>query len=302
MKKIISILVLAAAVLSSAVSFAQESTKAILYKVSGNGLEKTSYLLGTHHLAPVSFTEEIVGLQEAFDSVDAVAGELLMTDMPALQQALLPHMMMPQGYTYQSLLSEEDYALLNESLGNSMGSDLSQLGILHPAAISTLYSQVFYGKVYPEMNLTTHVSIDQHLQDEATLDGKKVMGLETIQDQVYALFLSEPIEAKAESLIKMIKHADFAEKSLKDITEAYYDQDLDRLYFLAFNNPEDPAPTSEEAAFALNKERNDKWLLKLPEIMALQPTLVVVGALHLAGDEGLVNQLRLQGYTVEPVK
>jgi uncharacterized protein YbaP (TraB family) len=302
MKKFISLLIFAAAALTAMTGFAQETPRAILYKVSGNGLDRPSYLLGTHHLAPVSYLDSVAGIHEAFDSVDAVVGELLMTDMPALQQAIIPHMMMPEGHSYESLLSEEDRALLEESLTNSFGVGLGQFGLFHPAALSTMYSQVVYAKAYPEIDLSTHVSIDQHMQDKAVQSGKNVMALETVEDQVYALFRSEPIESKAESLIKMIRHFDFAEKNLKDITEAYYAQDLDRLYFLAFENPEDPAPTSEEAAYALTKERNDKWLLKLPAIMAEQPALIVVGALHLAGGEGLVNQLRQQGYTVDPVK
>ncbi len=302
MKKFISFLAIIAALFTAMTGFAQESYKAILYKVSGGGLENPSYLLGTHHLAPVSYLDEVTGIGEAFDAVDAVVGELLMTDMPGLQQALMPHMMMPAGHSYESLLSEEDYALLDEALTNSMGAGLGQFGVLHPAGLSSVYSQVLYAKLYPEMNMATHVSIDQYFQNKAADNGKKVLGLETVEDQVYALFLSEPIEAKAESLVKMIKHSDFTEKSLKDITDAYYAQDLDRLYSLAFDNPEDPNPTSEEAAYALNKERNDKWLLKLPGIMTEQPSLIVVGALHLAGNDGLVNQLRLQGYTVEPVK
>lgn len=31
----------------------------LLYKISGNGLEKPSYIIGTYHLAPVSFTDSI---------------------------------------------------------------------------------------------------------------------------------------------------------------------------------------------------------------------------------------------------
>jgi uncharacterized protein YbaP (TraB family) len=48
--------------------------------------------------------------------------------------------------------------------------------------------------------------------------------------------------------------------------------------------------------------RNKAWSEKLPAIMKTAPTFIAVGALHLPGDKGLLNLLKKQGYTVEPVK
>ncbi|MGM9782579.1 MAG: TraB/GumN family protein [Paludibacteraceae bacterium] len=49
-------------------------------------------------------------------------------------------------------------------------------------------------------------------------------------------------------------------------------------------------------------ERNDAWVRQLPKLMSEQPCFVVVGALHLAGENGLVALLRKAGYKVKPVK
>ena len=48
----------------------------LLYKISGNGLEKPSYIIGTHHLANVGFVEKIAGVKQALTDVDQVYGEL----------------------------------------------------------------------------------------------------------------------------------------------------------------------------------------------------------------------------------
>ena len=53
----------------------------LLYKISGNGLEKPSYIIGTYHLAPVSFTDSIPGLKEALNAAEQEYGELDMSDM-----------------------------------------------------------------------------------------------------------------------------------------------------------------------------------------------------------------------------
>jgi uncharacterized protein YbaP (TraB family) len=51
----------------------------------------------------------------------------------------------------------------------------------------------------------------------------------------------------------------------------------------------------------LVKDRNQKWMKVLPALMQSKPQFVAVGALHLAGEEGLVQQLRNIGYTVTPL-
>ena len=56
MKKILSILLF--------ISLALNSNAQLLWKISGNGQEKTSYILGTHHLAPLSIKESIAGLHK----------------------------------------------------------------------------------------------------------------------------------------------------------------------------------------------------------------------------------------------
>ena len=48
-------------------------------------------------------------------------------------------------------------------------------------------------------------------------------------------------------------------------------------------------------------KKNDLWMKKILYAIKKQPTLVSVGALHLIGENGLINQLRQYGYTVEPV-
>lgn len=42
----------------------------LLWKVSGNGLEKPSYIMGTHHLAPLSITDSIASLPQAMEQAE----------------------------------------------------------------------------------------------------------------------------------------------------------------------------------------------------------------------------------------
>lgn len=53
---------------------------------------------------------------------------------------------------------------------------------------------------------------------------------------------------------------------------------------------------------ALLDNRNKAWIEKMPALMKDAPTLFVVGAGHLPGTNGVLNLLKQQGYTVEPMK
>lgn len=284
---------------------AQNETKydnALLWKISGNGLSQPSYILGTHHLAHVSFADSIPGLKQAMETTQQTVGELLMSDQTAMQAKIQQAAMMPAGETYDKLLSPQDYAKLDEGLIKLFTVGLGQLGQMKPGMISMLYTITMYTKLYPEFNPMAHEAIDAYVQRIATERNKDVLGLETVDDQIYALFDAEPLKDQAESLVCTVENSGTA-KDLLDKLNAYYRAgQLSNMYNLAYNNPDDPCKVSKEQQNALNKDRNDKWLEKLPQIMADKPSLIAVGALHLAGEEGLLVQLAAKGYTVEAVK
>ena len=52
----------------------------LLWKVSGNGLDRPSYVFGTHHLAPLSIKDSIASLQQVIDRTEQVYGEIIMGD------------------------------------------------------------------------------------------------------------------------------------------------------------------------------------------------------------------------------
>ncbi|MDR0825452.1 MAG: TraB/GumN family protein [Prevotella sp.] len=275
---------------------------ALLWKVSGNGLEQPSYILGTHHLIPVNFVDSIPGLKAVLESTNQAVGELLMSDQAAMQAKLQQGALLPAGETYGSLLSAEDYAKLDEGLKKLFTVGLDQFGQLKPGMISMIYSITLYTKLYPEFNPMSHEAIDAYVQRVATEKGKPVLGLETVEDQIYALFDAEPLKDQAESLACAVANSD-SSKDLLDKLNVYYKAgQLSAMYDLSFNNPDDPCKTSQAQQNALVKDRNNKWLLKLPQIMKDNSSLIAVGALHLAGEEGLLFQLDKLGYTVEAVK
>ncbi len=278
-----------------------KDTNSLLWKVSGNGLEKPSYLFGTHHLIPLAFLDSVSGLHEAFEATEQTIGELDMSDMAALQLKLLGESQMPQGVTYDALISPENKALLDSTLTSLIGVGLGQLGQMKPVILSNLISVTLYQKYYP--TLSGEKSIDQYFQEEATKRSRPVLGVETVEDQIYALLNAQSMERQAEMLVCMINHPELLKEQMDDLQTAYHSQDMQKIYELSEKEiPNDPCPSTQEEKDVLNKDRNMKWLEKLPAMMKEKSSFIAVGCLHLPGEDGLIEGLRSQGYTVEPVK
>ena len=92
-------------------------------------------------------------------------------------------------------------------------------------------------------------------------------------------------------------------EQMDKLQEAYHAQDINALLELYEKEiPDDPCPSTEEEKNLLNRDRNRKWLEKLPAMMADKPSFIAVGCLHLPGKDGLIEGLRKLGYRVEAVK
>mgnify|MGYP000903915704 CR=1 FL=1 len=280
----------------------QEYTGALLWKVSGNGLEKPSYILGTHHLAHVSFVDSIPGLKAVIDNTQQTVGELLMSDQAAMQAKIQEGAMMPAGESYKNMLSAEDYAKLDQGLKELFSVGLDQFGQLKPGMISMLYTITLYTRFYPGFNPVSHEAIDAYVQRIAKEQNKSVLGLETVEDQITALFDSEPLKDQAITLACVVGQGESMKGSLDKLNDYYRKGELSKMYDLAFNDPDDTCRSSQNYQNALNKDRNDKWMLKLPQIMKDKSSLIAVGALHLAQKDGILYQLAEKGYKVEAVK
>ena len=298
MKKTVLLILL---IIATGSVYAQTGTGksgSLLWKISGKDLSKPSYLLGTLHFKPGEYLDTIPGAKAALQSCEQVVGEVNMSNMAGMQMQVMQAMAMTPDTTYQMLYSEEDYRFVSDNLASLMGgAGLAQLGAMKPAAIQLTVTAVAYMKYFPDINLMN--TLDIFIQSEATKEQKPVLELETADDQIRVLFGSTSLQTQADALLCGLKNMDKI-MALIPIQLEYYDQgNLNKLYQQFTDSeicPSDPSETS-----AINKDRNSAWMEKLPVIMKEKSTFIAVGALHLAGEIGLLNLLEKAGYTVEPV-
>lgn len=279
----------------------------LLYRISGNGLEKPSYVVGTYHLAPASFVDSIPGAREAFASVEQVCGELDMRDLqaPANVTKLADAMRMPDGKLLKELLSEDEMARLNGYMRSVMGVDFTnpmidmQMGKFTPAAVMTQLQILQYMKVTPGFNPAA--LIDVYFQNEAAKAGKPVIGFENVDFQVSVLYKGSSLERQKEQLFCMVDNPEYNLQLMKDIAGAYFAKDMDRLAAVTDETLGNSCDSTPEEKDALIYNRNADWDKAIPAIIEEKATMFVVGALHLPGERGLLQLLKNRGYIVESV-
>ncbi len=271
----------------------------VFFKVEGNGLATPSYIFGTHHLAPLKVFADQKGGREAFSAATQVVGEIdmkLVAD-PAVAMSMQQYTLAPADSTLSKLLGP-DMATYSAKFAQIVpGMTLEMLDPMRPMVpqtigLLTIVSQQLEG-FNPEEQL------DTWFQLQGALEEKAIIPLETPQMQAQLLYSSVPLEFQVKSLKEMLDNPDKMVENARNLNEAYMSKDLAKMLRLS-QEGEDP----EERVFmeALVDKRNADWLTKLPAIFSQGPTFVAVGALHLAGPQGIVEGLRNLGYTVTAIE
>lgn len=143
----------------------------------------------------------------------------------------------------------------------------------------------------------TAPGVDMFLQDEAKKSGKLVKGLETMQQHLAVL--TDLNNAGAETLIQstMEDLSDSAE-DFDAMRKAWRSGDLKQLEHLYL----DDLKSYPVLYQTLIVKRNKAWIQHLVETRYNKPVFVLVGALHLAGDQGLIEQFKQRGYQLTLVQ
>lgn len=278
-------------------SFAQKTSptnvNTLLWKVSGNGLAKPSYIFGTMHMICASDLELSDSLKNAIKNSDKVYLELDMDDMMQMMSAMM-HMTMKGDTTLSDLLSPEDYKKVKDYF------EKSETPL--PFAMMEKYKPMLLESMIMKESATCDnmVVIEQLVMKEAKEYDKEIKGLETFDYQL-SIFDKIPYKLQAQQLVKMVDEDKDDKKDEQDemkiLTDAYRKQELNKMDEL----------TKDDASIGgftdiLLYDRNANWAKKLKELMASNSLVVAVGAGHLPGKKGVLNLLREAGYKVEPVK
>ena len=275
---------------------AQSANAQLLWKISGRGIEKPSYILGTHHAVPFTYCDSIPGLMKAFEEVEFVIGEFDMVKMgemtPAQMQNMQKMMMMPADTTLLSLFSNEEKELLDAYLKETVGAQLEMFSAMKPMTIMVTVQNKILMDIIPDIASMT--GMDKYMQTLAVSKGKSIGGLETMEYQMNLLYGCS-LEEQADALLEMAQNGN-SKELMTELTVAYKTQNLDVLWSVF----KDQMTNYEYDA--LVSERNRNWENQIMELLPVQSSLFVVGSGHLPGEKGMINLLKKAGYKINPVK
>lgn len=278
-------------------TFAQKNEAArpgIFYTITGKGMKEPSYLFGTYHLLKSGYLQQFPAVGKAYDAAKGVVVELEI-DSAGMEKAATMGML--ENATLTSLLDKPFADSLNLALQKNLGAPLQALDQFTPANVMITIALVLTMQDNDSlMRSFSGEPMDQSFANKGKKTGKTVATLETLEAQMHLLFNMYTIAEQTQQLKDFVRNLERGRKNGNDLVIAYLAHDLatmEELYktSLAISGQED----------RMVKDRNTAWMKVLPTLIDKQSQFIAVGALHLAGDYGLINLLKQQGYTVTPV-
>ena len=262
----------------------------LLWEISGHGLREPSYLFGTMHILCAEDAQLSAPLKSIIQKCRKVYFEIDMDDMNEMMGAM-KYLRMNDGIKISDLLSKEEYTRLEEYFKKSKSPiPIGMFNRFKPFLLSGLISE-------QSMNCKQKNGMEELIMKEASLRDKQIFGLETVEFQA-SLFDSIPYEKQAKELINYIDSIESYKQSTKEMMEVYRKQNLDQLDSLVRKSD----PGMNEYMDLLLYGRNRRWVRQMPNIMREGTLLFAVGAGHLAGEQGVINLLRKEGYVLKPIK
>jgi uncharacterized protein len=269
---------------------ASSPDKHTLWKVKSS--KGTTYVLGSVHLLKKENYPLPEALEKAFDETHKLVLEVNLDSVsnPAAQQLMLSKGLDTSLTTLEQRLSPETYALARKEI-EAIGLGLDQVRFFKPWMLGLTLTVMHMQK----MGFDPNFGIDKHFFDKAKKAQREILNLETVEDQLNRL---DGMSAKTQEafLLQTLKDMHTVEKEFNDILSAWRAGDTRVLE----NSLLDSFSDYPEAYDKLIKERNYNWLPQVESFLQQGGDyLVVVGASHLLGKDGLIELLRQKGHSPE---
>lgn len=249
---------------------------------------KKIILAGSVHLLKPSQFPLPKAYIKALDTSERIVFELNMdkVEPKAVGRKLTQSFKLSNRISLQGTLQPKTWEALKKTINDD--NTLYSLDSFDAAFISfSLPILIWQGQGY-------RAGIDEFLYKRAKQKGKIIEGLETTDEQLSALKLLKQIEPD-ELIMKMLEELADPKLSLDRLIADLYRGDQTVL------NERIDAYNEENKIFyeSLLVNRNQAWLVKIDKLMEDgTPTMIVVGAMHLAGRDGLLEQLKKRGYKI----
>lgn len=282
------------ALLSLCAACAQaEPPRPLLWKVSD--ANNSLYLLGSFHLLKEEDYPLASSTGAAFADAEALVFELPPSELnaPALAEKMQKAALRVDGTTLQQSLPPETWRKL-EDFGKSRGMAITGLQGYESWFVTLVVSMVEMQR----LGLKPELGLDRHFSTLAVNAGKPTAGLETGEQQI-ALFDGMSATQQLQLVQDTLEDMDKSEDRINELHALWRAGDAEALFAQTGGEMKAKYP---QLYARLNSDRNRAWIPELRKRLdgaSQDDTLVVVGAMHLLGEDGLVAALKAKGYIVE---
>ncbi|MFM4938493.1 TraB/GumN family protein [Aeromonas enteropelogenes] len=260
------------------------------YRVSKG--DEQHWLMGSIHAGKPTLYPLPEPVERAWQQSRALVMEVDMNSISQEQwQGMASLTQLNDGKSLKEYLPAELYQRTLMA-GIRYGLDEATLSPLRPWFAAITLTQAAMAKT----GFDSQLGIDQHFAGLAVKEGKPVVGFETLLEQLG--YLASVGDNQTLMLASTLDELPMLENAFTAVMKAWQQGDEATLINLLKEEMAPPALQSwmEQTLLA---ERNRNWLKKWPSLP--NESFIVVGALHLYGEQGLLAELEQQGWRITPL-
>ena len=261
--------------------------KGILWQIdSSNG--KTSYLFGTIHVDDPRITRLHPKIKKAIARSHSMTLEIVPD--PQTLQASMTRMFYTNGQTLKKAVGDKLYKKATAAMA-SHGMPPQMVDIMKPWAVMMTLS-------VPKQN--SGEFLDLKLYNIATQRGMKTHALETYEEQL-SIFDNMSLRDQKKMLSHTLTDLHELPAQFEKLRRAWLARDLEELENISSAQLPGDDPAGERLMSNLLDKRNHKMLQRMQVRLKEGKAFIAVGALHLAGKDGLLTLLEQQGHKVKAI-
>jgi uncharacterized protein YbaP (TraB family) len=265
--------------------------KHVLWTVEGE--QNTVYLLGSIHVLREGDAALSAVAERAYGDAERLVMEVDLDDPGETNPLAMLEVtqrlgLLPEDQSLRGILGS-DYESLNRR-AQQAGLDLAPLDRFAPWLVATTLLQIELAR----RGFSAEFGIEQVLARRAAADDKPIQGLETTAQQL-ELLAGMPMPMQKRFLAMTLDESAELDQEIGELVRAWKTGDTEALAGL-LSDEFDEFP---DLYRRLTVDRNRAWVGRLADLLDDRDDyLVVVGALHLVGDDSVVDLLEQQGYEV----
>jgi uncharacterized protein YbaP (TraB family) len=257
-----------------------------------HGDRNTVYLAGSVHLLKAADANLPPGFDRAYKGSKAVVMELALDkiDPMAMASWMMENGMLKDGATLRTTIGDDRYRRVSKE-AERLGVPTEAIDMLQPWVVGLQLVEM----QYVQLGFDPQSGVEQQLEHKAQADGKPISGLETLDEQLGVLqHMSNADQARFLDMVVGEMHD--VDGETQSVVNAWRSGDAAKLAALL----SDEYTSFPNLYRVLVSERNKRWVPQIEKLLhGNQDAFVVVGALHLVGDGGLLDLLRRDGFKPE---